>query len=249
LEKRAKEFIANLGIEPGLPINIRAYEYSRAIEPRLVQLQDSLFEEWKRILAHGAVVLPSSLAKDRPIERDLLKSIKTMFETAALWESATMADYIIELGAKRRMRERVAGLRGRTYLLVGLLHTLRGAKGGGNMAKRSETYGLPDASQFRTDEYKRAAKWFEDAASLLEVSNPELKIAAELARKKADQEALLAEKEQRASEVGIDGDGHERQREESEHPRSAHKKSTSRLCAAPRRRAVFCMYPCLGCIF
>ncbi len=166
-ETDAQQLVAELGLQAGLPMDVRDYEFKRTVEPTLTQHYDTVLTDWKAILAGGSIVIPTSDPVSRPQSDQILAVSKALQRLAAIWESPAVGEYIVSIESRRRRRAHSAELKGRAYYMLGLYHSLLGA----NAQKH-------DAMLASYIEAKARYQWTDQA---LASTHPEVAAAARLA--------------------------------------------------------------------
>lgn len=177
---RAEEFIEKLGLEPGLSLDVRVYEYRRRIQPELERQQAEVLKEWDASMQWGSVVSPVSEPGKRPKKQKLLATVKSLFHLARLWESKAVGEYIVSLEDKRKRRQGLDRLNVRGYMLLGLYHSLLATEG-----KNHESV---------VAEYHNAGAWYRQAAEAVTEDERELREACELSVRWCEAMRIYSEK-------------------------------------------------------
>jgi serine/threonine protein kinase len=159
-EQSGKEFVENFKFEPGLSMDVRAFLYRKTIKPVLVGEYEEMEKKWAVSLKKGSVVTPTMEEANRPDGEKTVASIKQILEFSALWNSAALNDYVVEIDERRERKKRMAGLEGRAFQLLGLFQSLGGAKG--------------QTNEQMVSHYEAASGWYARSEQILEEFEPEL---------------------------------------------------------------------------
>jgi hypothetical protein len=131
IDQEAALFVAGFQLENDLSLEVRSYEFRRAIEPELKTRTQEALDEWHAILQAGPLVTPITPSEEQPEPGRVLSAIRGLNALAMLWSSGAVGDYLVTLPSQRKARLRTAELCSRAQMLGGLLWSLRGARAAG----------------------------------------------------------------------------------------------------------------------
>ena len=132
LQQQATQFIAGFKLEANLSLDVRAYEYRRAIEPSLSQRWQDAAAGWEKWLQGGSVHAPISRGQPSarlPDQGQVLQALRAINDLQGLWASQAVHDFVVSVQARRQERDLLDDLHGRALQLAGMYRSLKAAQG------------------------------------------------------------------------------------------------------------------------